>query len=179
MTFDNRLYSWLHGLIGHSVYFDAAVVFTAEYLPVLLCIASAAFVYYSKSSRSSKINLSVAALCSAVVARYVVTALVRLLVHRARPFTSPKAFSLFVTSGSSFPSAHATVLFALGTVLFYYNKKAGCIFYGVSLLVCVARVIAGVHFPSDIIAGIVVGITTASLVLFSMPFIKMPLKQNT
>ncbi len=59
---------------------------------------------------------------------------------------------------ASFPSGHATFYFALATIVYFYNKKVGIWFFIVSFFIAVARVFVGVHWPSDILAGALLGI---------------------
>jgi membrane-associated phospholipid phosphatase len=43
----------------------------------------------------------------------------------------------------------------------FTNKKLGITLYIVSFVACIARIMAGVHYPSDILGGIVLGVATA------------------
>ena len=61
-------------------------------------------------------------------------------------------------TGKSFPSDHTTVAFALAMTLFLWSPKVGIWFLVIALLIGVARVIAGVHYPTDVLGGIIVGV---------------------
>ena len=69
-------------------------------------------------------------------------------------------------SGYSFPSLHATVIFAAASVLtFHYkDKRLGVFFLILSVLVAVSRVMLGVHRVEDIIVGSIIGIIVGVLV---------------
>ena len=73
---------------------------------------------------------------------------------------------LIPESGYSFPSGHAAFYFALSMGVYLYNKKLGAAFFVVSVLMGIARIFAGVHWPADILGGALVGIVTALLVNF-------------
>jgi undecaprenyl-diphosphatase len=60
-------------------------------------------------------------------------------------------------SGSSFPSNHAANVFAAGTVLAGFLPQARWIFYGIAGSVAYSRVYVGVHYPSDVVAGSLLG----------------------
>jgi len=57
----------------------------------------------------------------------------------------------------SFPSGHAIFFFALSTVIYSFNKKLGIFFLAFSTLMSIARIFVGVHWPSDILAGAILG----------------------
>jgi undecaprenyl-diphosphatase len=60
---------------------------------------------------------------------------------------------------ASFPSDHATVSFAFLTALFFANyKKTFWIFLPFAIIMNISRIIAGVHWPFDIIAWMIIGI---------------------
>ena len=165
MTLDISLYNWLHAWAGRSPFSDAAIIFTASYLPWIMAVGAICYFIVSNRPPGQKITKAAEAAAALLLGRLVITGGIRYFVHRARPFMLPNAHPLFVTTGTSFPSAHATMLFAAGLVLLAYNKRAGGIFLGLSLLVCLARIVAGVHYPADILAGIAAGLAAGVAVL--------------
>ncbi len=164
MDIDQVLYYSIHSLAGRSPLLDFSIVFCAVYLPIIITLCAVFFVGMLSIPSREKMYILIEAVVAALVSRYVVTALIRLFMHRLRPFTVPGSHSLFITSGSAFPSGHASVLFAVGTVLYMVHKKAGAWFFVASTIVCVARVAAGVHYPLDVIAGACVGIVSGYFV---------------
>lgn len=109
---------------------------------------------------------------SALVAICFARGLVNSLPFRARPIEVPSLhFRIpygFNESGvihwSSFPSDHAVLYFALATVVFLVSRKMGTFAYCFAfLVVCMPRIYLGLHYPTDILAGELLGVGAACL----------------
>jgi len=57
----------------------------------------------------------------------------------------------------SLPSAHTQIAFCVATLLNYQFHRYGWLFYSVASLIGIYRVCVGVHFPSDIVIGAIMG----------------------
>jgi undecaprenyl-diphosphatase len=91
----------------------------------------------------------------------------KFLFHTLRPFdVISQVHSLIPESGFAFPSGHATFFMALAVSIFFLHKKAGYVFMFFALLIGLARIMAGVHFPIDILVGFVLGGIVSCLVAF-------------
>ena len=73
----------------------------------------------------------------------------------ANPPTYPWPFDL--ENWSSFPSDNATYLFAITACLWAISRPAGIAFGIFSTLVVVGRVYFGIHYPSDVLVGAIIG----------------------
>jgi undecaprenyl-diphosphatase len=71
---------------------------------------------------------------------------------------------VLVDTAASFPSGHTIFMFALATGVWRINKRFGWWLYALGLLIGAARVAGGVHYPSDIVGGIVLGIATSFVI---------------
>ena len=63
---------------------------------------------------------------------------------------------------ASFPSGHATTAFAAAVVLTLWFPRGAVPFLGLAVLVGCSRVMLGVHFPSDVLAGALLGSIVAT-----------------
>lgn len=63
----------------------------------------------------------------------------------------------------SFPSGHAATAFAAATVLSTCAPRLAPAFYVLAAAIAYSRLYVGVHFPLDIVGGIVIGVVTALL----------------
>lgn len=65
--------------------------------------------------------------------------------------------------GQSFPSRHAFSIFMIAMAVGTVWSLGGILFLALGVLLAAVRVIGGVHFPRDVIAGAAVGIVTGIL----------------
>jgi undecaprenyl-diphosphatase len=81
------------------------------------------------------------------------------LVGRARPYAAMPDVHVLIsrTSDFSFPSDHAVAVGAVATGLLVANRRLGGAAAALALLMAVARVYVGAHYPGDVAAGLVVG----------------------
>lgn len=90
------------------------------------------------------------------------------LVCRVRPCNVNPAVDMIVDrpSSYSFPSGHTSSSFACATVIFKMNKKLGAGALILAALIGFSRLYNYVHFPTDVLAGMIWGILLASVVVF-------------
>lgn len=164
MAIDTQLFYIVNNLAGQSPLFDGVIVFFALYLAYILVALFLALLLFSHYSKREKLIIFLITGISAVIARLGVTELIRFLYHRPRPFSVLPVHQLLTDNAWSFPSGHATFFFAMATAIYLYNKKWGVFFFTAAILMTISRVIAGIHYPSDIVVGALIGITVASVV---------------
>jgi undecaprenyl-diphosphatase len=77
------------------------------------------------------------------------------LSHEVRPFQSHAVHQLVAHApGASLPSDHATAAFAVAFgILLFLDRRAGLALTAAAVLIGVARVWTGLHYPGDILAG--------------------------
>lgn len=102
-------------------------------------------------------------LYSIIIAIGIGRLLPNLLPFRARPNLNPEFNFPYelnrLDTWSSFPSDHALLFFGLATGIFRVSKKWGLFSYAyVLVVICLPRIYLGFHFPTDILAGAVIGI---------------------
>lgn len=82
------------------------------------------------------------------------------LISRQRPCQIDLDVALLVDrpSSSSFPSTHSAWAFGAATAIFMQHKKAGVVAFIAAALIAFSRLYMFLHFPTDVLAGIVLGI---------------------
>ena len=158
---DCLIFNFLNGFALKNQWLDAIFVFLAKYLPYVL--AAALLLFLIKDFKKYRRMVFLAFMAGGF--SEVIVQIIRWFWQRPRPFMAEQVNLLLSHSTSgSFPSAHAAFFFALSTIVFFFNKKAGLFFYIASLLMAVSRIIVGVHWPSDILAGAILGILCGYLI---------------
>ena len=127
--------------------------------------------WFIAESRQSTRRKIIAALFGAIMSLLVARILASALPFRVRPlyqtdigFLSPHlpafAHPLELENWSSFPSDHAALFFALAVGLWRCSRVIGTVALAFAAIwVCLVRIYLGIHFPFDVIAGAMIGIT--------------------
>ena len=178
---DLTLFWYFNGWAGHGALWDDVIVFIASDLQYVLGALLVVLVFWpirpaspKTMSRGGHIRMFGAAFAAAIFARLVVKPLILLFVHRARPFITLDGVRNLIGTDpgenlQSFPSGHAIFFFALATAVYRYDKRWGCIFFAGALLMGAARIIGGVHWPSDILGGALIGMLIGWLMIQFIP----------
>jgi undecaprenyl-diphosphatase len=157
---DQEVFKFIFIAAHRNGFLNFLAIFFAQYLPYLMAIAFLILAYYQKGWRR-KLYLFCEGALAIILARGIVTEVIRYFYHEPRPFAFYGFTPLINEAGWSFPSAHAAWFFALSMTVWFVNRKWGWWFFGLSAVMGIARVYAGVHWPTDIIGGAVVGIICA------------------
>ncbi len=160
-SFDLSLFYAIFGLSGRNTGLDWLIVLTAEYLlyPLLLVVAYLAYREW-RAGRLHRVYDYCVAVVGALFARFGVAEIIRLFYHRPRPYVALHLPHLLSDTSYSFPSGHTIFLFALATGVYGTNRKLAYWLYASGVLIGAARVAAGVHYPSDILGGAILGVCT-------------------
>ncbi len=169
MYYDIKIFQALNGLANHSKILDLLGIFFAEYFLYLLILFLLFFLFWPKKDRIKNRAMVLISLAAAFFARYGVKSIILLFYERPRPYMNlPSVHKLIsvnpIENFQSFPSGHTIFLFALSTVIYFFNKKLGIFFLVCSAIIAVARIFVGVHWPSDILAGAVLGIIIGTVI---------------
>jgi len=161
--------------VGVNDFLDWNILFRAEYLLYVMIVA--VFLFYAFDKNIGRVKLAIIhAFSAGILSRFVFTEIIRFFYDRPRPFDMPaealaKAGVLVnklieQSPGHSMPSGHASFSFALAMAVYYYYPKTSIVFFLGALAMGAGRVSAGVHWPSDIFGGMIVGIFSAWLINF-------------
>jgi undecaprenyl-diphosphatase len=144
-----------HPLLG------SVVAGFADWGVLVFGVAACAIWLLSVPGRSRRWKAACAAGLSAAALGLIVNQVVSHLWDRARPYEAhPHGIVPLLTrsSDSSFPSDHATAAFAIGFGIFFVHRRAGWVFLAMATLIAASRVLSGMHYPTDVLAGGMIGL---------------------
>ncbi len=180
--FNDQIFFFFYNLAHQSTFLDWLITFFAQTFPNIVIILAAMFLLYhheilpfKKSSDEiwgsfrilgQRWKEIVLVFFSGIFA-WILAYVLKIIIQIPRPFVQfQNVQALLSETDFSFPSGHSTFFMALGMAIFFYHKNAGYLFMFFALLIGIARVAAGVHFPIDILGGFVLGIVIAYFVRF-------------
>lgn len=121
---------------------------------ILWIIVAIAFLI-SKKYRINGIKLAISLLLCLLIGNITL----KPLIARIRPFDINTGIELLISRPTdfSFPSGHTMSSFAAAVIIYNANKKMGVASLILAALIAFSRLYLYVHFPSDILAGMVIG----------------------
>lgn len=175
-TFFGAVDSWMFEAVQgmHCPFLDAVMPYITKLgdLGVLWIIVTAALLI-SKKYRACGYMMAAGVLLSLIVGN----AILKPWIARPRPYETFPQIALLIDapSGFSFPSAHAMTSCAAAAALFCGWKKAGIAALVCALLISFSRIYLYVHYPTDVMTGMLIGaglgILAAGLVRWIMRMI--------
>jgi len=166
ISWDKNLFIYINNFTRQTPILDnlAKLIVNEYFVPVTLALMIL-YIWFDKTQVKARRVLVTAAFSVGLV--NLIIQISNEFIIRARPFDTMDVNMLFYQpTDPSFPSNAAAVGFALAVSIFLVNKKLGVFsillasFYGFS------RVYAGVHFPSDVLVGSIIGIVSVIVVSY-------------
>jgi undecaprenyl-diphosphatase len=139
-----------------------------ELVFVIVAIVAITFLFPWRTHRLERRIGAVMATAAGGVALLLVQPIAN-AVDRSRPFVAHPHSELLVSHArdAGFPSDHATGAFAMAMALWLYDRTIGAICFVLAAIVAFARVYVGVHYPSDVVAGALIGMAVALIFYFT------------
>jgi undecaprenyl-diphosphatase len=178
---DYTVFTWINGLAGRNSLLDTAmrtfcndhlVPFTLGFMVIILAL-------HGKNRQEDRKNIeAVIKVFISIAVATLVMQVILTFVHRPRPFVDHPVNLLFYhPTDWSFPSNPATATFTFFFSVWFSDHKFGWWFLPPAVLMSFARVFCGVHYPGDVLAGIVIAAGSAYFVhraeFLSRPFVML------
>jgi undecaprenyl-diphosphatase len=144
--------------VRHDAWEDAARAWAAASEPVFVAGVLLLIAIGLVARRRALLEAGVLALASAGAALGLAVVLAN-AVDRPRPFVAHPRIHAFLAHAADpgFPSDHATAAFAIAVVLVVRLGWAGVPVLVAALALAASRVLIGLHYPGDVLAGALIG----------------------
>ncbi len=164
-SFDVAGFRAMNGLAGQWVWLDAVFIFMATYLIVVMAALLFAYVAAAwKTDHFEGRTENFWHVCVALALALAAETAIGFLYFRPRPFVALDQVVKLIGKSpfeKSFPSGHASAAFAMAFAMYMHNRKWGTVFLLLAFLVGIGRIIVGVHYPLDVMGGMIVGYLAA------------------
>ncbi len=99
---------------------------------------------------------------------FFIVSVFRKIYNKERPYEKFDTKSVIEKDkkGNSFPSRHVFSTFVIAVACLYVNLILGMIMIVVSVCIAILRVIGGVHYISDVVAGAIIGVLSGIIGLY-------------
>lgn len=166
---DYKAFKLVNGLAGHSL--DGLFGLLATDLAAVMMVLVALVFLVRRPQRLQERRAG--ALLGTVSAglALLVSQPISHAVHRMRPYLAHPGHAHLLIAHSpdfSFPSDHAVGAFALGFGIWLYDRTLGGALLSLAAILSLSRVVAGTHYPGDVLAGALIGVAMSGL-LFVVP----------
>ena len=150
-----KIYRFQHNL-NSELFNRIMIFFTILGDNGMVWIAVALILFLNRKYR----KIGVFSIVSLIICALAVNVILKPLIHRPRPFSELADITLLIKAPKdySFPSGHTAASFVMVYIFFRHIKKYFIPVLITGILIAFSRMYLSVHFPSDIIAGIIIGI---------------------
>ncbi|MBI2039775.1 phosphatase PAP2 family protein [Candidatus Microgenomates bacterium] len=170
---DNEaLFFTIFNLAGKNPALDTLMIFGARFLIYLTFLLM--FVLAFKGGAKERKVIILVLLSLPLV--FLIIAVIHLFFIEPRPFISYQFTPLIpfpFINDPSFPSRHASIISAIAFSYYYFKSKWAPLFFIFAIWVGVSRIYVGVHYPLDILGGVMVGIVSLIITKQIVKFLKI------
>jgi undecaprenyl-diphosphatase len=172
LKLDADIVIWLNRGIGRAAFLDhtAYLVVSDYFIPLMISFWMLGL-WFSGQDAAARDRNQRSVLRAAISLGFANLAVIILNQHffRERPFTEYElANLLYEPTDSSFPAHPAAISFAAAMGVWLGNRRAGLVLFGLAGLWGLVRVYSGLFYPSDVVAGGLMGTAVSVVVALAL-----------
>ena len=166
INFEGSILLFLQNYVRNPVLNALLIPFTLSNNAGISCILIVAVFIYFKSLRKAGILMGISLLLEFLLNNLII----KNLFARIRPYEVIDGLILLVGKAPdySFPSGHTGSAFALAVVILM-DRKYGIIALILASLMGFSRLYVGIHYPSDVLGGVILGVVTSVIAVKCFP----------
>jgi undecaprenyl-diphosphatase len=163
---DWRFYHAVNVFVAHHSWLGRATSdFEHAMLPIFV-VATVALWLFDRPGAGRRWKLAAASGLASAALALIANRVIAAIWNRPRPFEAHHVSYVYGRSHDpSFPSDHASATFAIAFAVLMFDRLVGSVFLIAAVLVAAGRVVIGVHYPGDVLAGVFVGLAAAIVVV--------------
>lgn len=164
---DYTVYHAVNELVLDDSWIGRAFNFVESWSIVFLAATTFALWLFARPGSSRKWKLACASAFASSAIALLINQVISHLWDRTRPFVAHPAVHVWGarTRDASFPSDHASAAFSIAFAVFFFDRWVGSLLLTAAGVISIGRVFIGVHYPSDVVAGFLIGLASALLVV--------------
>ena len=161
-SLDYTLFRSVNDLAQRAAWLDHAGAFLSNYSPYIVVGLLVVLWFWGRREQRWRNRQSLIHAAIALLLGLLVTQLIGMVWYRPRPFLTHHVHLLVAkTFDTSFPSVHATSMFAIAVSVLLYSRKWGIGLLILAVAISLDRVFVGLHYPGDVMAGALIGTALA------------------
>jgi undecaprenyl-diphosphatase len=171
---DYRVYHAVNVFVAQHAWLGRGFADVEKVMPVVLGICAFGLWLLARPGAGRQWKVASASALASGALALLINQLIAKGWRRERPYAAHPSAHVWVARShdASFPSDHASAAFGIAFAVLFFDRVVGALFLLAAALIAAGRVFVGAHYPTDVLAGLVVGLACAVVVVrLARPFL--------
>jgi undecaprenyl-diphosphatase len=164
---DYRLYHAINQFVLDHDWLGRSLSVLENWAVPVLAVATFALWLFARPGGDRKWKLATSCALASAALSLLVAQIIGKIWNRERPFAAHPSAHVWGSRSHdpSFPSDHASAAYAIAFAVFLFDRVVGSLFLLAATIIAVGRVFIGAHYPGDVVAGCLLGLGVAIIVV--------------